>query len=279
MRRVLNFDQYVSLNESEETTTRKVPRKHFILDGASSAGKSSALKNLDDSWCVLAVDSFYNVMFEEIGNEDFGNTGKPVISEIYPGCPYGYSKPDDPNWEKAARWYMAQEAMYGKIMQEGLKDATGNTFGKPADRDKVIYDDVEGTIMDMFVAGDRPKWLLVHAPIDHTIANVKRRGDRPLDGVLKNSYCFKYLAIPEPGGIDPEKSWTSEEIEGMLPKAAWVKEFLYNLGIEKDGKKYWIYPKKQPQGEYDVVINTRGDNGEQKSISEIAGEAKEKFEL
>ena len=279
MRRVLNFDQYVSLNESEETTTRKVPRKHFILDGASSAGKSSALKNLDDSWCVLAVDSFYNVMFEEIGNEDFGNTGKPVISEIYPGCPYVYSKPDEPNLEKAARWYMAQEAMYGKIMQEGLKDATGNSFGKPSDRDKVIYDDVEGTIMDMFVAGDRPKWLLVHAPIDHTIANVKRRGDRPLDGVLKISYCFKYLAIPEPGGIDPEKSWTAEEIEGMLPKAAWVKEFLYNLGIEKDGKKYWIYPKKQPQGEYDVVINTRGDNGEQKSISEIAGEAKEKFEL
>ena len=68
-------------------------------------------------------------------------------------------------------------------------------------------------------------------------------------------------------------------IEEMLPKAAWVKEFLYNLGIEKDGKKYWIYPKKQPQGEYDVVINTRGNNGEQKSISEIAGEAKEKFEL
>ena len=85
MRRVLNFDQYVSLNESGETSTRKVPRKHFILDGASSAGKSSALKNLDDSWCVLAVDSFYNVMFEEIGNADFGNTGKPVISEIYPG--------------------------------------------------------------------------------------------------------------------------------------------------------------------------------------------------
>jgi hypothetical protein len=279
MRRVLNFDQYVSLNESGETSTRKVPRKHFILDGASSAGKSSALKNLDDSWCVLAVDSFYNVMFEEIGNEDFGNTGKPGISEIYPGCPYGYSKPDDPNWEKAARWYMAQEAMYGKIMQEGLKDATGNTFGKPADRDKVIYDDVEGTIMDMFVAGDRPKWLLVHAPIDHTIANVKRRGDRPLDGVLKNSYCFKYMALPEPGGIDPEKSWTAEEIEEMLPKAAWVKEFLYNLGIEKDGKKYWIYPKKQPQGEYDVVINTRDGKGDQKTIGEIAKEAKQKFEM
>jgi len=279
MSRVLNFDQYVSLNEEAVIGTRKVPVKHFILDGASSAGKSSALKDLNDSWCVLAVDSFYNVMFEELGNEDFGNSDKPDISEIYPGCPYGYSKPDDPNWEKAARWYMAQEAMYGKIMKVGLKDATGKLFGKPEGKSKVIYDDVEGTIMDMFGAGDRPKWLLVHAPIDHTIANVKRRGDRPLDGVLKNSYCFKYTALPEPGGIDPEKSWTAEEIKGMLPKAPWVEEFLHNLGIKDDGKKYWIYPKKQPQGEYDVVINTRNGKGDQKTIGEIAKEAKQKFEI
>jgi len=279
MRRVLNFDQYVSLNEGAVIGTRKVPVKHFILDGASSAGKSSALKDLNDSWCVLAVDSFYNVMFEELGNEDFGNSDKPDISEIYPGCPYGYSKPDDPNWEKAARWYMAQEAMYGKIMKVGLKDATGKLFGKPEGKSKVIYDDVEGTIMDMFGAGDRPKWLLVHAPIDHTIANVKRRGDRPLEGVLKNSYCFKYTALPEPGGIDPEKSWTAEEIKGMLPKAPWVEEFLHNLGIKDDGKKYWIYPKKQPQGEYDVVINTRNGKGDQKTIGEIAKEAKQKFEI
>jgi hypothetical protein len=279
MSRVLNFDQYVSLNEEAVIGTRKVPVKHFILDGASSAGKSSALKDLNDSWCVLAVDSFYNVMFEEIGSEDFGNTGKPVISEIYPGCPYGYSKPDDPNWEKAARWYMAQEAMYGKIMKVGLKDATGKLFGKPEGKSKVIYDDVEGTIMDMFGAGDRPKWLLVHAPIDHTIANVKRRGDRPLEGVLKNSYCFKYTALPDPGGIDSEKSWTAEGIKGMLPKAPWVEEFLHNLGIKDDGKKYWIYPKKQPQGEYDVVINTRNGKGDQKTIGEIAKEAKQKFEI
>ncbi len=279
MRRVFNFDQYVSLNEGAVIGTRKVPVKHFILDGASSAGKSSALKDLNDSWCVLAVDSFYNVMFEELGNEDFGNSDKPSISEIYLGCPYGYSKPDDPNWEKAARWYMAQEAMYGKIMKVGLKDAAGKLFGKPEGKSKVIYDDVEGTIMDMFGAGDRPKWLLVHAPIDHTIANVKRRGDRPLEGVLKNSYCFKYTALPEPGGIDPEKSWTAEEIKGMLPKAPWVEEFLHNLGIKDEGKKYWIYPKKQPQGEYDVVINTRNGKGDQKTIGEIAKEAKQKFEI
>jgi len=278
MARVLNFDQYVSLSEGVRTGTRKVPVKHFILDGASSAGKSSALKDLNDSWCVLAVDSFYNVMFEELGNEDFGNSDKQTISEIYPGCPYGYSKPDDPNWEKAARWYMAQEAMYGKILNEGLKDATGKVFGKPADKDKVIYDDVEGTIMDMFGAGDRPKWLLVHAPIDHTIANVRRRGDRPLDGVLKNSYCFKYMALPEPGGIDPDMSWSSDDIRALLPGEEWVEEFLTKLGVSDDGRRYWIYTKPQPQGKYDAIINTRDSRGNQKSIEQIAKEAKIKFD-
>ena len=64
----------------------------------------------------------------------------------------------------------------------------------------------------------------------------------------------------------------------MLPKDTWVEEFLRNLGIKDDGKKYWIYTKKQPQGEYDVVINTRDGKGDQKSIEKIAKEAKMKFE-
>ena len=277
MRRVLSFDQYVSLNESGETGTGKAPGKHFILDGASSAGKSSALNKLDDSWCVLAVDSFYNVMFEELGNEDFGNSDKPSISKIYPGCPYVYSKPDEPNLEKAARWYMAQEAMYGKIMQEGLKDATGNVFGKPADGDKVIYDDVQGDVIDMFSTQDKPKWILVHAPIDHTIKNVHRRGDRPLDGVLGKSYIFKYEALPIKGGVDPGYSWTAKDIENLLPKEDWVGKFIKDLGIKDDGE-YWIYPRKQPQGEYNFVINTRDDRGNQKSVDEIGKEARTKFE-
>ena len=273
--KVLNFDQFISLNEREETVG-KAPKKHFILDGASSAGKSSALTKLDDSWAILPVDSFYNVMFEELGEEDFGNSGKPTISEIYPGCPYVYSKPDEPNLEKAARWYMAQEAMYGKIMQEGLKDATGNVFGKPADGDKVIYDDVQGDVIDMFSTQDKPKWILVHAPIDHTIKNVHRRGDRPLDGVLGKSYIFKYEALPIKGGVDPGYSWTAKDIENLLPKEDWVGKFIKDLGIKDDGE-YWIYPRKQDQGDYDVILNTRDDRGGQKTIDEIAMEAKREF--
>jgi len=262
-----------------ENFSDNVPVKHFILDGASSAGKSSALVDLDSSWCVLAVDSFYNVMFEELGMENFGNSGKPTISEIYPGCPYKYISPEDyPNYDKAARWYMAQEARYGKIFQIGLKDATGKTFGKPIDKNKVIYDDVEGRVIDMFNDVDKPKWLLIHAPIDHTIKNVQRRGDRPLDGVLKNSYCFKYYAKPNPGGVDPNMSWSADDIRDLLPGEEWVEEFLANLGVSDDGRRYWIYAKPQPQGKYDVIINTRDDRGNQKSIDQIAKEAKIKFE-
>ena len=252
--------------------------KHFVLDGASSAGKSSALLDLDSDWSVLAVDSFYNVMFEELREEDFGNGNKPTISEIYPGCPYSYSGPNEPNFEKAARWYMSQEARSGKIFQIGLKDATGNEFGKPMDKTKVIYDDVEGGVIDMFKNENKPKWLLIHAPIDHTIKNVNRRGDRPLDGVLKNSYCFKYYAKPNPGGVDPNMSWSADDIRALLPSEEWVEEFLTKLGVYDDGRRYWIYTKPQPQGKYDVIINTRDGRGNQKSIEQIAKEAKIKFD-
>lgn len=272
--KVLNFDQFIFLNEREEMEG-KAPKKHFILDGASSAGKSSALTKLDDSWTILPVDSFYNVMYEELGEEDFGNSEKPTISEIYPGCPYEYSSPD-PNFEKAARWYMSQEAMHGKIFKEELKDATGKTFGKPEGKSKIIYDDVQGDVIDMFGPQDKPKWLLVHAPIDHTIKNVLRRGDRPLDGVLGKSYIFKYEALPVKGGVDPDHSWTAEEIKDLLPKEDWVDKFIVDLGIKDDGE-YWVYPKKQNQGDYDVIINTRDDKGGQKTIDEIGREAKREF--
>ena len=275
--KILNFGQFITLNE-REGMEGKAPGKHFILDGASSAGKSSALTKLDNSWAILPVDSFYNVMFEELGIEDFGNSGKPTISEIYPGCPYKYSGPDEEGFEKSARWYMAQEAMNGRIFKEGLKDATGKFFGKPEGKDKIIYDDVQGDIIDMFESQNRPKWILVHAPIDHTIKNVLRRGDRPLDGVLGKSYIFKYEALPTPGGVDPDHSWTAEEIKELLPQKGWVDKFIVDLGIKDDGE-YWIYPKKQKQGGYDVVINSRGKDGEQKTVDEIGEEAKREFNL
>ena len=43
--------------------------------------------------------------------------------------------------------------------------------------------------------------------------------------------------------------------------------------------EYWIYPKKQDQGDYDIILNTRDDRGGQKTIDEIGMEAKREFNL
>ena len=268
--------RHIKLFEEYTTGPAGSPTTHFILDGASSAGKSSALKGLDSSWAILPVDAFYNVMAEELGIEDFGNSGKPTISAIYPNCPYQHDTPGEGSYEKAARWYMAQEAQEGKIFQAGLKEATGKPFGKPSGIDKIIYDDVDGSVIDMF-KGNRPQWLLVHAPIDHTIKNVQRRGDRPLEGVLKNSYTFKYKALPRQGGVDPNQSWTEQSLREALPQEEWVDEFLIKLGIKDPAQTYWIHTKTQPQGTYDYVINTRDSQGAQKSIEELSSEAEQIF--
>lgn len=269
--------RHIRLYEAYTQELAGSPARHFILDGASSAGKSSALKGLDTSWAILAVDSFFNVMAEELGLEDFGNKSKPTPSQIYPGCPYDHTTPGEESYELAARWYMAQEAREGKIFQTRLKDAAGNLFGKPPAIDKIIYDDVDGSVIQMFPNDNRPQWLLVHAPIDHTVKNVQRRGDRPLDGVLKNSYTFKYKASTRQGGVDPDHPWTEQSLRELLPQERWVDEFLTKLGVKDPSSKYWIHTKPQPQGSYDYVINTRDSKGAQKSIEELAQEAEEIF--
>jgi len=256
------------------------PSKQILLDGTSSSGKSAALKNLSPDWCVLAVDSFYNLMYEEAGNENFGNQDKPKLSEIYPGCPYKNS-PGTDDFEKAARWFMAQEAKSGKISKIGLKDKNG-TFGRTNQHKNVVYDDVQGTILECATKSglSKPKWILVHAPIDHLISNIERRkgtDDRDPKGVFVGAYCFKYEAKPEKGGVDSEKSWTKNSVKDLFKDQAWVDEFLNKLGIKEDEKEYWIYTKSQPEGNYDVVVNTRDKSGGQMTIDEVSLEVKKHF--
>jgi len=256
------------------------PSKQILLDGTSSSGKSAALKELSSDWCVLAVDSFYNLMYEEAGNEDFGNKDKPKISEVYPDCPYKTS-PGTDDFEKAARWFMAQEAKYGKISSLGIKDKNG-TFGRSEQSKNVIYDDVQGTILESATKSglSKPKWILVHAPIDHLILNIERRkgtDGRDPKGVFIGAYCFKYEAKPEEGGIDPEKSWTKSSVKDLFKDQPWVDEFLNKLGIKEDGKEYWIYAKSMPEGKYDVIVNTRNKSGGQMTIDEVSSEVKKHF--
>jgi hypothetical protein len=270
--------RHIKLFEDYSSTT---PDTQILLDGTSSSGKSAALKGIGPNWCVLPVDSFYNVMYEEQGVEDFGNSGKPTISEIYPNCPYGQPDRDSPDWELAARWYMAQEVLHGKIFKEGLRDARGETFGRGPAQRKIVYDDVQGAILDACKESElpRPKWILIHAPMDHLLLNIERRkgtDGRDPKGVFIGAYCFKYTAKPKPGGVDPTHPWTRESVRKLLQDYPWAEEFMDKLGIKGEGK-YWIYAKPQPEGGYDVTINTRNGSGGQKSIEEIARETRDQF--
>ena len=264
-----------------EEYTSATPETQILLDGTSSSGKSAALKGISPDWCVMPVDSFYNVMAEEKGMEDFGNSGKPAISQIYPNCPYGKPGPEEPEWELAARWYMAQEALHGKIFREGLRDARGEKFGKAPGQRKIIYDDVQGTIIPACKESGlpKPKWVLIHAPIDQLLLNLERRKDtdgRDPKAVFDGAYCFKYEAKPEPGGVDPTKSWTAESIRSLLKDHKWAEEFIQKLGVKGEGE-HWIHTKPMPEGDYDVIINTRNSSGGQKTIEEIATETKRHF--
>ena len=267
----------IKTNSFNELTN---PSKQILLDGTSSSGKSAALKNISSDWCVLAVDSFYNLMYEEAGMANFGNKDKPKISKIYPGCPYKIN-PETDDFEKSARWFMVQEVKNGKISKLGLKDKNG-TFGRTNQHKNVIYDDVQGTIIECATKSglSKPKWILVHAPIDHLILNIERRkgtDGRDPKGVFVGAYCFKYEAKPEKGGVDTEKSWTKNSVKELFKDQPWVDEFLNKLGIKEDEKEYWIYTKSKPEGNYDVVVNTRNKSGGQMTIDEVSSEVKKHF--
>jgi len=263
----------------EKTKELPEPSKQILLDGTSSSGKSVALKNLGSDWCILAADEFYDLIGEDLGEINLGN--EMTISQIYPDCPYKFSQPGGDNYELACRWYMAQEVKFGKVKSLGMVSRNKN-MGRSSESNNVIYDDVQGTIIkEATEAGlPKPKWILVHAPIDHLISNILRRpkdDQRDPEGVFCGAYCFKYEAKPQKGGVDPEKSWTKSSVKKLLEGYDWVDNFSNKVGIEKDDREYWIYTKSMPEGNYDVVINTRNKEGNQMTIEEVSSEIKENF--
>jgi len=263
----------------EKTKELSRPSKQILLDGTSSSGKSVALKNLGTDWCILAADEFYDLIGEDLGEIDLGN--EMTISQIYPDCPYKFSQPGGDNYELACRWYMAQEVKFGKVKSLGMVSRNKN-MGRSSESNNVIYDDVQGTIIkEATEAGlPKPKWILVHAPIDHLISNILRRpkdDQRDPEGVFCGAYCFKYEAKPQKGGVDPEKSWTKSSVKKLLEGYDWVDNFSNKVGIEEDDREYWIYTKSMPEGNYDVVINTRNKEGNQMTIEEVSSEIKKNF--
>lgn len=280
MKRVKSFEVFIStriMNEAVDNLTP--PSKQILLDGTSSSGKSVALKNISSDWCVLAADEFYDLIGEELGKVSFSN--KKKISEVYPGCPYKFSEPGGDSYEYACRWYMAQEAKFGKIKELGMS-SRNKDMGRSPNQKNIIYDDVQGNIITEAskIGLSKPKWILVHAPIDHLISNVKRRKEedsRDPKGVFCGAYCYKYEAKPVQGGVDSQKYWTKQSVKELLKEYNWVDDFLNKVGIREDNKEYWMYTKPQKYGKYDVVVNTRNSEGAQMSIEEVSSKVKQHF--
>jgi hypothetical protein len=264
----------------KETNFEELPKpsKQILLDGTSSSGKSVAMKNLSKDWCVLAADEFYDLIGEDLGKVDFKN--KQTISEVYPDCPYKFSEPGGDDYENACRWYMAQEVKFGKVRSLGMV-SRNKSMGRSLEQMNIIYDDVQGTILNEATKSGlpKPKWILVHAPIDQLISNILSRpknDQRDPKGVFCGAYCFKYEAKTQKGGVDPEKSWTKSSVKELLKGQDWVDEFLNKVGI-KDDKEYWMYTKNMPEGKYDVVVNTRNSEGGQMTIEEVGAAVKNNF--
>lgn len=277
----LKFYQSFLENKNKENKYEElpIPSKQILLDGTSSSGKSVALKGLSSDWCVLAADEFYDLIGEDLGKINFNN--KQVISEIYLNCPYKFSQPGGDEYEFACRWYMAQEVKFGKVKELGMISRNKN-MGRSISQKNVIYDDVQGTIITEATKANlpKPKWILVHAPIDHLISNILSRPEddrRDPRGVFCGAYNFKYEAKPQKGGVDPEKSWTKTSIKELLKEQSWVDDFLNKVGVREDGVEYWFHTKSMPEGNYDVIVNTRNSKGEQMTIKEVASEVKKHF--
>lgn len=275
---VLDYKRWRAVHEAagEELP---LPSVQVLLDGTSSSGKSVVLEDLSSDWCVLAADEFYDLMAESLGEKSLGN--KQKISEVYPDCPYGVEEPGGEEWEGACRWYMVQEAKWGRANRLGLVSRNGKV-GRSRSQDRVIYDDVQGTVIkEAGTAGlPKPRWILVHAPIDHLLLNISRRpkeDGRDARGVLVGAYCFKYEAKAEEGGVDPQKSWTRESVRELLADQDWKEEFLEKLGMTEEDQAYWMHVKSQPEGEYDVIVNTRDSGGGQLPVEEVRKEVSASF--
>jgi len=279
--RILEAEESLPGVDIKEINFDELPKtsKQVLLDGTSSSGKSAALKNLSPDWCVLAADEFYDLIGEDLGKVNFENEQK--ISEVYPGCPYKLLPLGSVNYEFACRWYMTQEVKFGKIKSLGMTSRNEN-MGRSTKQNNVIYDDVQGMIINETTKAGlpKPKWILVHAPIDHLISNIISRpknDQRNPEGVFCGAYCFKYEARPQKGGVDLEKSWTKSSVRELLNGQTWVDNFLNKVGIKEDDVEYWMYTKNMPEGKYDVVVNTRNNSGGQMTIDEVSSEVKKHF--
>jgi len=236
-----------------------------LLDGTSSAGKSHTLKHLNaipyyeandpNQWVVIATDDFSGT------GDGEGRDGEERRLKL-----------DHPNIRQWAKENGDAGVVSGKYRKDG-KDVPENPYEnqyvegtdvrlwyiaqeiKTGPWKKIAIDDIGKGILQ-YLPGVKLKHILLHAPLDVLLNNVKERNDRAkndenfknddrdVDMVL-DQYSEKYEVTqskPDTDKGDPTTLLTKVGVTELLQKNGmsdeYISEFLNNIKLTEDGDHY-----------------------------------------
>jgi len=149
---------------------------------------------------------------------------------------------------------------------------------KKSKSSKIIFDDVQPTIADYIPKIDAV--ILLHAPLQILIENLKRREDKDPRNPLYvfEDYLAKYQAVkevPKDDEGDPSRELTKESLTKLLQRATkdagfslsevddkYINEYPEKIGI-KDDDKYFIKVKDDYLQKYNPIIVNVDDSRNQ----------------
>lgn len=261
---------------------KKVTKPAIIIDGTSSAGKSSMAKGLTEKgWVIICGDDFFNdvdlrVQYDHGGNGKdlesgeefhklmakereghFAERGGTVVE--YKDHPKNkeYKKYGIDDW---MGWYIYQDYLYGRGADSKVKG--------------VIFDVIQDTVLDYFEKDGikPPHYVLLYAPLEELKRNVIARSKTDARGswVFSEQFLRKFIAKEEKeGSVDPDRFHTKKEIKELLDddklQKAFsdgeldVNKFIKDLGVKKKDVKYYIH-KKDPKDKREVFVTRDKDS-------------------
>jgi hypothetical protein len=235
----------------------------LLIDGTSSSGKSYMSKGLKkEGWIIIGSDDFskegseeMRIPFDHEGEGKDKQAGEKFHKEMLnirgkKEGKRGYTNVDFPKHPKNKEfrkispigdprvWYMYQDYLWGR--------------GKGKN---VIFDDIGSEILKYLPDCE---YILLYTPLEDLKRNIierTKKGDPRGQWVFSEQFLDRYKATTKKSeSIEPEKSYTKEELENLLfdkklqksfgDKELDVDDFLRKLGLTNSKKEYWIKLKK-----------------------------------
>jgi hypothetical protein len=271
---------------------KNIPNSILILDGTSSSGKSYISKPLvKNGWCVISVDSFYNVLFPDSFATEKYNDGS-TITDIYgkiwhttndEHALYNNVHNEDPfsdssairypkNMFDSVQYYMMKEIKECKIWENSYLDDDGNRVGRNPKCVDVVIDDIEPgcALYSKYFELPECDIVLLYAPLDDLKRNLISRSKYDMRGanVFLEDFVERYELSENRKDTIDDKSWSKQEIIDLLDddelhKSLFegkfnIDKFLELMNLEDD-VTYWVKLKSEIEKEFDYkkIINTR----------------------